>query len=146
MKVPHKAWVLVADGERFVVFENHGDAELIDLRVVDNEHILNPADHLQGTDRPGRMSDRSPGHKSAVEETNWHVLEKQHFAETTAGKLNDWALGKKFNDLVVIADPRTLGSLRPRYSPPVKAKLRKELDKDLTHLPVNEIEQALSRI
>ncbi|WP_193182724.1 baeRF12 domain-containing protein [Nisaea sediminum] len=146
MQVAHKAWVLVADGERFVVYENHGDADLIDLRVVDNERTSNPADHLQGTDRPGRLNDPSGGQKSAVEATNWHVLEKQHFAEKTAAKLNDWALAKKFDDLVVIADPRTLGSLRSHYSQPVKAKLRKELDKDLTHLPVNEIEQALTRL
>jgi len=145
MQVPHKAWVLVADGERFVVFENHGDADLIDLRVVDDERIENPAGHLQGTDRPGRLSDPSTGQKSAVESTNWHVLEKQNFAEMTAEKLNDWALGKHFRDLVVIADPRTLGSLRAHYSQPVKDALRKEIDKDLTHLPVNEIEQALAR-
>ncbi|WP_420405901.1 host attachment family protein [Nisaea sp.] len=146
MQVPHKAWVLVADGERFVVFENHGDSDLIDLRVVDSDYTDNPADHLQGSDRPGRMNDPSAGHKSAVDATNWHVLEKQYFAEETAAKLNDWALGKKFSDLVVVADPRTLGSLRTHYSQPVKAKLRRELDKDLTHLPVNEVEQALVRL
>ena len=140
MQVPHKAWVLVADGERFVVFENHGDAELIDLRTVDAGSIRNPPGHLQGTDRPGRLNDTSYRQNSAVEETDWHVFEKTHFAENTAENLNAWVRDKRFENLVVIADPRTLGTLRSHYNAAVRKTLVTEIDKDLTAQPVNEIE------
>lgn len=146
MQVPHKAWVLVADGERFVVYENHGDAELIDLRTVDAGSIRNPPDHLQGTDRPGRLNDAAYRQKSAVEATDWHVFEKAHFAEQTAANLNAWVRDKRFSDLVVIADPRTLGTLRSHYSAPVQGTLLTEIDKDLTAKPVDEIEKALTRM
>tara|TARA_R110002012_G_scaffold35593_2_gene101398 strand:+ start:749 stop:1189 length:441 start_codon:yes stop_codon:yes gene_type:complete len=146
MQVPHKAWVLVADGERFVVFENHGDADLIDLRTVDAGSIRNPAGHLQGTDRPGRLNVASYRQKSAVEETDWHVFEKTHFAEQTAEHLNSWARDKRFDTLVVVADPRTLGTLRSHYSAAVQDKLLAEIDKDLTARPVDEIEKALARM
>lgn len=145
MDIPHKAWVLVADGERFVVFENHGDADLLDLRTVGAEAISNPPDRLQGSDRPGRLSDNGVNQKSSVAETDWHVIEKVHFAERAAGLLKDWALRKRFDDLVVIADPRTLGTLRKHYHAAVSNKVRAEIDKDFTHLPVNEIETALAR-
>ncbi|WP_028465770.1 host attachment protein [Nisaea denitrificans] len=146
MQVPHKAWVLVADGERFVVFENHGDAEIIDLRTVDAGSIRNPPDHLQGTDRPGRLNDASYRQKSAVEATDWHVFEKRHFAEQTAEHLNAWVRDKRFGDLVIIADPRTLGTLRSHYSAAVQDALLAEIDKDLTAKPVNELEEAISRM
>ncbi|UUX49161.1 host attachment family protein [Nisaea acidiphila] len=145
MKVPHKAWVLVADGERFVVFESHGDKELIDLRVVDAESISNPPDHVQGTDRPGRLSDNGANQKSAVGETDWHAIEKVHFAEHAADMRKTWALEKRFDDLVIVADPRTLGTLRAHYHASVSDKLLAEIDKDLTHQPVTEIERALVR-
>ncbi|MEQ8335399.1 host attachment family protein [Nisaea sp.] len=146
MKIPFKAWVLVADGERFVIYENHGDTELIDLRTVDAGSIRNPPDHLQGTDRPGRLSDAAYRQKSAVEATDWHVFEKTHFAEQTAAHLNAWARDKRFGDLVVIADPRTLGTLRSHYSAAVQETLLGEIGKDLTSKPVNQIEEALTRM
>lgn len=146
MQVPNKAWVLVADGKRFVVFENHGDAELIDLRAVDAGSIRNPPDHMQGTDRPGRLKDAAYRQKSSVEATDWHVFEKTHFAELTAANLNAWVRDGRFSELVVIADPRTLGTLRSHYSVAVRETLLTEIDKDLTAKPVNEIEEALTRL
>ena len=49
--VGNGAWVLVGDGRRALFFQNHGDAELLDLRVVETRIDENPATRDQGTDQ-----------------------------------------------------------------------------------------------
>ncbi len=142
MRIPNEAWVLVLDGEKFILLRNHGDAELLDLRVIDAEAVENPPTHEQGTDRPGRLDDTGPG-RSAVQETDWHRLEKTRFAAEMAERLRKWALQDRFKALVVVADPRTLGEMRPAYHKTVSERLIGEIDKDLTGLPVPGIEKAL---
>ena len=143
MHIPNGAWVLVADGERFLPMSNHGDAELLDLRVIDHAEVENPPTHEQGTDRPGRFDDAGPG-RSAVSETDWHALEKARFASEVAERLRRWALAGRFDHLVVVADPRTLGELRSGYHKTVAERTVRELDKDLTRLPIDEIERVLA--
>ena len=51
--VHNGAWVLVGDGRRALFLYNHGDPDLLDLRVIDARVDENSA-HDQGTDAPGR--------------------------------------------------------------------------------------------
>ncbi len=44
---------------------------------------------------------------------------------------------------MIVADPRTLGVLRPALHKAVAERVTGELDKDLTQVPVPEIEAAL---
>jgi protein required for attachment to host cells len=50
----------------------------------------------------------------------------------------------RIKTLIVIAPPRALGVLRQAYSANLRHALRTELDKDLVHFPVYEIEKHLS--
>ncbi|WP_296428519.1 host attachment family protein [Yoonia sp.] len=142
MQLTHDAWVVVADGAKYLVLRNHGDEKFIDLRVVRKQEIDNPPTHEQATDRPGRMHDDGYGN-SAFQETDWHVLEEQRFARDLAENLQKWAANGRFQKLVMMADPRTLGSLRAAYSGHVKDKLVAEIDKDFTNAPIEQIEKAL---
>lgn len=142
MHIANGTWVLVADGERFLMLRNQGDAERLDLRVVEHAEVDNPPTREQGTDRPGRLSDAAPG-RSAVEVTDWHALEKARFAADMADRLRRWALDGRFDRLVVVADPRTLGELRAGYHKAVAERLTGEVDKDLTQFPVEKIERVL---
>src|SRR6266702_799381 len=78
--VPHNALVLVGDGQKALFLRNEGNAQRVELVV---EGILgrdNPPTREQGTDRPGRTR-ASPGVAcSAMEEADWHYLEKERFA------------------------------------------------------------------
>ncbi len=143
MRVPHAAWVVVADGGKFLILENAGDAERVDLRVVRRGEQDNPPTREQGADRPGRFDDVGVG-RSSVEQTDWHEIAKERFAGTLAEKLRGWALRGRFRHLVLVADPSTLGELRGRLHEKVKDALQGELDKDLTNLPVDAIEKALA--
>lgn len=145
MQLKHDAWVIVADGAKYLVLRNHGDDQFIDLRVIGKKEIDNPPAHEQATDRPGRMPDDGHG-KSALQETDWHVLEGQRFAKDLAADLMKWASSGRFQELVVIADPRTLGELRGAYADQLKEKLVAEIDKDFTNSPIEQIEMALNKL
>ena len=46
--------------------------------------------------------------------------------------------------IVVVAPPRALGMLREAYSPHLRDKVRREIDKDYVRLPVPEIADKLA--
>jgi protein required for attachment to host cells len=142
MKIEHATWVVVADSEKFQVFENHGDADLLDLRIRKYEEVKNPSTHEQGADRPGRFPSPN-GQVSAVADTDWHQLQKNKAAIDLAHRVNKWVANENMPGLVLIADPKTLGTMRPKLDAATRAKIVGELDKDLTQHPVPEIERLL---
>jgi protein required for attachment to host cells len=143
MRLAKGTWVLVLDGEKFLLLRNRGRPDSLELHVIDHAEVANPPTREQGTDQPGRFSDPGAG-RSAVEQTDWHALEKVRFARDIAERLRGWALERRFDALVVVADPSTLGALRPHYHPSVAERIIAEIDKDLTRLPVEEIEKVLA--
>ena len=151
VRIEHGTWVIVADGEKFLLLHNAGDAEHPVLKVVDHDDNRNPPARDLSSDRPGRRHDASrqtPGGvaawgKSAMEETDWHRVAEARFAEHVAAKLREWASAGRFRHLVVVADPRTLGELRGGYDDSLKATIVAEIDKDLTNLPLDRIEASL---
>ena len=79
MRIDNGTWVLVADGEKFVLLRNNGNRAHLDLRVIRAGAVENPPTREQGTDRPGRLDNAAAGPR-AVEETDWHRMEKERFA------------------------------------------------------------------
>ena len=144
MDIPNEAMILVADGEKALFLRNKGDAEFPNFVVEGKEVLDNPPSGEQGSDRPGRaMGD--PSNRSAMEETDWHQLEKDRFVAEIANMLLQQATKKKFDRLVVAAPPHTLGELRKHLHKSVSDRIIGEVDKDLTHLPVYEIEAHLKK-
>lgn len=134
-------WVLVADGEKALFLVNATDAENPHLEVRREKHQDNPPDREQGTDRPGRFADSGVGQRSAVQETDWHQLAKDRFADELAGMLYKSAHRGDFDRLVIVAPPRTLGELRSKMHAEVAEKVVAEIDKTLTNHPLTEIEK-----
>jgi protein required for attachment to host cells len=132
-------WVLVADGEKALLLENAGDADYPLLEVRREDHHPNPPTHDQGTDRPGRFNDGPAVQRSAVDETDWHQLEKDRFARDLAGMLYRRAHSHRFERLIVAAAPRVLGALRKELHKEVADRIVAEVDLDLTNHPVDEI-------
>ena len=142
--VHNGAWVLVGDGRRALLLYNHGDPDLLDLRVIDSRVEENPSAHDQGSDAPGRLASRG-GPISSVEITDWHEVEKEHFAREMAERINKAALSGEMKEIVIVAPPKVLGEIRKDLSAAARAKVKGELDRDLTHHPLPEIEKALAR-
>jgi protein required for attachment to host cells len=140
--IPHDAFVLVGDGSKALFLRNAGDEKFPNLKT---ERVFvddNPPTHEQGTDRPGRSFQRTTAnYRSSMEQTDWHDLEKHRFAERVAGAMEKLVRERKPAALVVAAPPRTLADLRGAFHKDVKSRIIAEIDKDLTHLPIDEIEK-----
>jgi protein required for attachment to host cells len=143
MKLDSKTWVVVADGAKYIILENTGTRARIDLAVLDHAETETPPTRDQASDRPGRMADAGSSGFSAMEETDWHMLQKERFAKSLTEQLNNWAAQDRFAHLVLVAAPRTLGEMRPDYSTALKTRLVREIPKDATNLTRADIEKLL---
>lgn len=138
-------WVLVADGEKALFLRNLTDAEDPNLEVVGKEEQENPKDIDQGTDRPGRMQDTGVQQRSAMEETDWHRLAKDRFADDLAELLYEMAHKHRFERIVLVAAPRVLGEIREKMHKEVADRVVGEVAKTLTNHPVREIETIVKK-
>lgn len=151
MELTFDTWVVIADGTKYLVLRQQGDKDFMDLHVLQKAEMENPPAHELSSDRPGRMADNFKGQggsdvrgKSAMQQTDWHVVEERRFAKELAENLVKWAAADRFQKLVVVADPQTLGALRAEYGDKLQGRLLLEIAKDLTNLPVPRIEQVLT--
>jgi len=144
VSIDHNAWVMVGDGEKALFFRNHGDATYPNLQVVDILEQENPRTSEQGTDRPGRAFASVGTQRSAMQETNWHKLEKHRFAKEIADVLYAAAHRGQYSKLVIAAPPMIMGDLRKAFHKEVSDKVVAEVSKDLTNMPAHEIEKILA--
>ncbi len=140
-KLKAKTWVLVADGEKALFLENETDHENPHLTVVRKKEQDNPSDYEQSANRPGRMNDGGPGHKSALDDTDWHELAKDRFASDLADLLYGHAHKGNFDEIILVAAPSVLGELRSQLHQEVSDKVTAEIPKTLTNHPLDEIEK-----
>ena len=143
MQVPHKSFVVVADGKKMLFFRNEGDSEFPKLEVERKRETTDAPDRDQKTDAPGRAFSSVGSGRSAYQEVDFHQLEEDRFAAETAEMLRKRALRNDFESLIVVAPPKTLGELRKHYHKEVEKRLAGEIAKDLTGHPVAEIEKIL---
>lgn len=143
-KLGNKVWVLVADGEKALFFENTGNQVTPVFKVIRELEQENPPTREQGASPPGRMYDTGPNQKSAMEQTDWHRLAEERFAKDAAELLRKYALNNRFKEIVLCAAPRVLGELRKEIHPEVAARIIGEVPKTLTNHPVDQIERILN--
>ena len=145
MQIPNEALVLVADGRKMLFLRNKGDETLVDLRVESHREQDNPPIRDQATDAPGRSISSVGSARSAMEPTDFHQIQEDRFAAEAAELLRKRALSNDFEALIVAAPPRTLGEMRKHYHKEVQHRLIGEVSKELTGMPLPQIEQALVR-
>ena len=133
MNIPHNAYIAIANGEKFLLMQNTGKPLEPSLRLVEELDLLltNFSAGVRHQDPQGQPNQSS------------NIDELAHGA-AIAEWLNDKALKNELGDLVVAADPRTLGQIRQHYHKKTEAQVVGELDKDLTNLPIPAIEKALA--
>ena len=144
VSIEHNAWVMVGDGEKALFFRNEGDATYPNLQVMEVMEQDNPRTSEQGTDRPGRSFSSVGTHRSAMQETNWHKLEKHRFAKQIADVLYAAAHRGEYSRLIIAAPPMIMGDLRKAIHKEVSDKVVAEISKDLTNMPPLEIERIIA--
>jgi protein required for attachment to host cells len=133
MQLAHGTVVAVLDGEILNLYRNTGSEA--DLTLV----------ALSAVDPSGDNKSAGSRHHSSSANPDHGRLEEDSFAAAAAQMLNKQALENKFDHLVVIAAPKTLGELRKHWHKALEAKLAAELSKDLTGHSLADIEAALAK-
>lgn len=133
MKCPHKAHVALVDGERFILLRNEG--QLFEPRL---EKVAEPS--LEATNFSAGVK-----HQDKAGQVNGSTdLNELAHGAAAAEWLNAKALANEIEELVVIADPKTLGEMRRHYHKELEKRLVGELDKALTGEPLDRIERVLA--
>lgn len=136
-----RTFVLVMDGARALLFRNEGFDDAPNLTLALERSHADPPDRELGADRPGRFARK--GHPmSALDEPSLHDRAESRFAAAVAQEIEGLAKAGGFEGLVLFADPRTLGRVRPLLGPETRARLRAERGVDLAHAPTSRIEAA----
>lgn len=143
INLPHDAFVFVGDGRKALFLRNDGDEKFPHLKTERVVTDKNPATHVQGTDAPGRTFESMGTSRSSYEQTDWHELEERNFAREVAGALEKIIRERKIKELVIVAPPKTMAELRHAFHADVKGRIIAEISKDLTKLPLFEIEKHL---
>lgn len=121
------ALVVVADGHSATLFRNTAK------RGVALEQV-------------SRLShgDLTGGPVAQPDEVGIKDSDEQAFAARLARHLNDLVLKNKADEVVVVADPSTLGVMRKHYHKELSARITREVPKTLTNADLTSIEQAVA--
>jgi protein required for attachment to host cells len=127
--LPAGTLVVVADGTKARMFRNVGESDALSLR---QEQMLDATTiPLQGP------SGSAPPQRTPQEN------DERTFNKHVAQWLNEGALKQEYAQLVLVADPQTLGEIRPQLHKETRQRLLGEIAKTLTNAPVEDIERAL---
>ena len=121
---------MVADATSAPFFRNAGHGDTVALAA-------------EGEVTPANLRDDGPAGKRPTESSHQEIDEAT-FAKQLAHELNRRALSGDFAALVLIADPQTLGQIRPALHKEVQDRLVSEVGKTLTKASVTDIQEALN--
>ncbi|QYJ07088.1 baeRF12 domain-containing protein [Qipengyuania flava] len=133
MRLPKNAHVALVDGSSFTIMRNAGaplepklsDAQKPDLSATNFSAGVKHQDDIG--QKHGRTDLNELAHGAAAAE--W---------------LNAKSISGEITDVLVIADPKTLGEMRRHYHGELEKRLVGEIDKTLTGEPTDRIEQAIA--
>ena len=133
MKGPHLALVALANGEKFVLMRNVGqpfEPKLERVQELDLE-LTNFSAGVRHQDPAGQRNGSTD-------------LDELAHGAAIAEWLNLQALRGGIGQLVIAADPKTLGQIRQHCHKELENRIVGEVAKDLLNSPVPDIEQALA--
>jgi protein required for attachment to host cells len=142
-----RTWVVVADGAHARVLQFTPEKPRLEA-VPDLAFTIDlPATHDLVSDRPGRVFE-SHGHASHAKapRSDPHRELKRNLAHTIADALQTSLAGQRYDKLILVAPPATLGDLREALAKAVRARVSAELHQDLVKLPADELQTHLAGV
>jgi protein required for attachment to host cells len=143
----HTTWIVVAHRGGAVVYESRGPGRPLGSVL----QLRNPRGRLKSSqmqsDRPGRSFDRRGDGRhalSAQESAPDHIA--RAFVSELAERLEHARTEDRFDRLVLVAPPKTLGQLRGALSEALRALLIAELPKDLAHSDGDQVRKQLAEL
>tara|TARA_R110001606_G_scaffold30308_4_gene93691 strand:+ start:410 stop:802 length:393 start_codon:yes stop_codon:yes gene_type:complete len=122
--------------DTFVVVATGGEAKTFYVKSGSLEH--------DGDWTPGHLADQGPSGKSPPEQSARESMEAT-FSKIMAEKLYDLAHKGAYERLILVADPTTMGEIRPLLHKEVSDKIVLEQAKTLINSPVADIEKSISQ-
>jgi protein required for attachment to host cells len=146
---PKKTWIVIADGRRARILRQ--DKRGAPLTPALNQELYEPAAHGFSrdlrSDAPGRGFESNSAARYSMEpRIDPKTQEKQNFARRVAELVNDAASRKTFDQLVLVAPPKTLGELRTQLGDPARKVLIGEICHDLVKTPMQDLPKHLSEV
>lgn len=146
---PKTVWIVLADGmhARILRQDKHG-APLVP--ALDRE-LYEPDVHLFSrdlkSDAPGRSFESASSTRHAMEpRTDPKSHEKQLFARRVAELINTAATQGNFDQLVLVAPPKTLGDLRAQLDGHAKNLVIGEVPRNLLKIPAPDLPAHLADV
>ncbi|MDT8321343.1 MAG: host attachment protein [Xanthomonadales bacterium] len=142
-----KHWALVADSGRARVLEIWRSP--YEIRLVREFH--SKAEHTTSkelaSDGSGRAYNvQGPSTHSKEQRSDPHEQAEQAFCKALVDYLEQALQQNLLENLVVIADPKTLGRLRRAMGRSLQTRVTEELNLDLTGLDLNELAPRLKSV
>ncbi len=138
-------WIVVADGSRARIFERRAvNGPLTEIESFENPIArLKPSDLLTDSAGQQKRSGTSVA-RGAIEASSLpDEVEEDRFANRLASQLGDAANRGSYSDLVIMAAPRFLGTLRSGLPPAARNRVVVEMAKNFTTAPAAEIQKHL---
>jgi protein required for attachment to host cells len=130
-KIPTGTWVVVADGTQARLFHNVGKHDTLKLKQDD---LIKP-------DMVDEQGQGPSGHRPP--EASPEQTDEATFAKQLIHRLNAAALKQEFEHLFLVADPKTMGEIRPQLHVETTRRITGELTKTLTNSTLEDIEKIL---
>lgn len=138
-------WVLTADDSKARVMEWRG--RLSGLSEISGGTFASEHKAARDifSDRPGRSHESATPTRHAMEyRTPAEEQERRRFVQELSQWLQKAQEAQRFEQLVLVAAPKTLGALRKQLPQSVQDLVKGELAKDLTGMPVAAIAETLT--
>jgi protein required for attachment to host cells len=138
MLLPHGTVFAIVDGQNFELYRNAGIEAEPRLTALD-------APDLEATNfsAGARRADGPSRHQARTGDGSNDALDESAHVAAVTGWLNQQVLSREIEQLVVVADPRSLGEMRRHYHKQLKDALVAEVPKTLTGRPAQEIVRVL---
>lgn len=140
-----KTWIVVADRSqaRFFLVDKKRDT-LTEVERLDHPVAYKREGEIV-SDRPGRSFNSVGSGRHAMDpEVEHKEQEAIRFAGEIVDALEKARIAERFDDVVLVAGPRFLGSIRQKMSAALTGTVREEIAKNLGQYNTREIQQHLS--
>ncbi len=133
-------WFVLTNGARARVLKRRAEGPGYDIvEEYESAEARVPTRDIT-SDRPGRVQESAySGHHAIDARHDAHRERKDAFAREVAGRLNKAAAEEAFDALVLYAAPRTLATLRASLEQGTREKIKAEVAKDLTKVPLADL-------
>jgi protein required for attachment to host cells len=133
-------WFVLTDGSRARILRHRKEGTGYDVvEEFSSSQARQPTREIM-SDKPGRVQESVySGHHAVEPRHDAHRERKAAFVRDLADQLNKAASDNSFDALILYAAPRSLATLRTTLDNAARGKIKAEIAKDLTKVPLDEL-------